>query len=65
MGTALSRERFAWWMCWVSGTRTPGADSEGGGHRLLGKDCASGGRVHQGLGYDFLHVAIDDCSRVA
>ena len=38
---------------------------EGGGHRLLGKDCASGGRVHQGLGYDFLHVAIDDCSRVA
>jgi transposase InsO family protein len=21
--------------------------------------------VHQGLGYDFLHVAIDDCSRVA
>jgi hypothetical protein len=38
---------------------------EGGGHRLLGKDCASGGRVHQGLGYDVLHVAIDDCSQVA
>jgi transposase InsO family protein len=38
---------------------------EGGGHRMLGKDCARGGRVHQGLGYDFLHVAVDDCSRVA
>jgi transposase InsO family protein len=32
---------------------------------MLGKGCATGARVHQGLGYDFLHVAIDDCSRVA
>ena len=32
---------------------------------MLGKGCATGGRVHQGLGYDFLHVAVDDCSRVA
>jgi transposase InsO family protein len=38
---------------------------KGGGHRMLGKACARGGRVHQGLGYDFLHVAVDDCSRVA
>jgi transposase InsO family protein len=38
---------------------------QGGGHRMLGKGCATGARVHQGLGYDFLHVAIDDCSRVA
>jgi transposase InsO family protein len=38
---------------------------EGGGHRMLGKACARGGRVHQGLGYDYLHVAVDDCSRIA
>ncbi len=38
---------------------------QGGGHRMLGKACGRGGRVHQGLGYDYLHVAVDDCSRVA
>jgi transposase InsO family protein len=38
---------------------------QGGGHRMLGKGCATGARVHQGLGDDFLHVAVDACSRVA
>jgi transposase len=33
----------------------------GGGHRMLGDDA----RNHLGLGHDFLHVAIDDASRVA
>ena len=34
----------------------------GGGHRLRGRATAPRGR---GRGYDFLHVAVDDCSRVA
>jgi transposase InsO family protein len=38
---------------------------DGGGHRMLGRDCRRGGRTKQGLGYDFLHLAVDDCSRVA
>jgi transposase InsO family protein len=33
----------------------------GGGHRMLGADA----RKHVGAGYDFLHVAIDDATRVA
>jgi len=33
----------------------------GGGHRILGEDA----RKHVGAGYDFLHVAIDDATRVA
>lgn len=33
----------------------------GGGHRILGE----GARNHVPVGYDFLHVAIDDASRVA
>ena len=33
----------------------------GGGHRILGE----GARNHLPIGYDFLHVAIDDASRVA
>jgi transposase InsO family protein len=33
----------------------------GGGHRILG----DGARGHVGAGYDFLHVAIDDATRVA
>lgn len=37
---------------------------DGGGWRVHGRDVARGGRVHRGLGYDFLHVAIDDHSRV-
>jgi transposase InsO family protein len=38
---------------------------DGGGHRIHGRQRARGGQRKQGLGYDFLHVAIDDCSRVA
>ena len=34
----------------------------GGGHRKRGR---ARGRRHQGGGYDFLHVAVDDASRVA
>jgi transposase InsO family protein len=34
---------------------------DGGGHRLLGP----GARRDSGVGYDYLHVAIDDASRVA
>jgi len=33
----------------------------GGGHRLLGEQA----RNHLGLGYDYLHVAVDDATRVA
>jgi transposase InsO family protein len=33
----------------------------GGGHRILG----DGARHHQPVGYDYLHVAIDDATRVA
>ena len=33
----------------------------GGGHRMLGEDA----RKYVGVGYDFLHVAVDDASRVA
>jgi transposase InsO family protein len=38
---------------------------DGGGHRIHGRRRARGGQRKQGLGYDFLHVAVDDCSRVA
>ena len=38
---------------------------DGGGHRVHGRQRARGGQRKQGLGYDFLHLAIDDCSRVA
>ena len=38
---------------------------DGGGHRVLGRDCRRGTRAKQGLGYDFVHAAVDDCSRVA
>jgi len=34
---------------------------DGGGHRMLGPDA----RRDRGIGYDYLHVAIDDASRVA
>jgi transposase InsO family protein len=36
----------------------------GGGHRFLGREQ---GRSHQrtGTGYEYVHVAVDDCSRVA
>ena len=34
---------------------------EGGGHRMLGPSA----RHHRGQGYDYLHVAVDDATRVA
>ena len=34
----------------------------GGGHRVLGR---AGLDRHRGVGYDFIHVAVDDASRVA
>jgi transposase InsO family protein len=37
----------------------------GGGHRYLGKAAAGGSRKKRGDGYDYLHVAVDDCSRLA
>lgn len=36
---------------------------DGGGHKTLGRQA--GRRNRAGVGYDYLHVAIDDCSRVA
>jgi transposase InsO family protein len=38
---------------------------DGGGHRVHGRGCRRGGKVKRGLGYDFVHAAIDDRSRVA
>ena len=38
---------------------------DGGGHRMHGRGCRRGGRVKQGGGYDYLHAAVDDCSRIA
>lgn len=38
---------------------------DGGGHRIHGRGCRRGGRVKRGWGYDFIHAAIGDCSRVA
>ena len=35
----------------------------GGGHRFLGRPAAPA--RNQGAGYDYLHVAVDDCSRLA
>jgi len=37
---------------------------DGGGHRILGRERGRAGRP-KGGGYDYLHVAVDDCSRVA
>lgn len=37
----------------------------GGGHRFLGQAAAGGSRKKRGDGYDYLHVAVDDCSRLA
>jgi transposase len=37
---------------------------DGGGHRLLGRDGANRDR-HAGVGYDQLHVAVDDATRLA
>ena len=35
----------------------------GGGHRMLGRDAAPD--RHLRVGYEYVHVAVDDCSRVA
>ncbi len=37
---------------------------DGGGHRIHGRERGRAGRP-KGSGYDYLHVAVDDCSRVA
>jgi transposase InsO family protein len=44
--------------------KAQGRIPEGGGHRLLGR---AGGRRHRRVktGYDYLHVAVDDCTRLA
>jgi transposase InsO family protein len=38
---------------------------EGGGWRIHGRDRMTGSRRHRGHGYDFIHAAVDDRSRVA
>jgi transposase InsO family protein len=38
---------------------------DGGGHRMHGRACRRGTRSKHGLGYDFVHAAVDDCSRIA
>lgn len=38
---------------------------DGGGWRMLGRQVGQGGRVKRGLGYDYIHAAVDDHSRVA
>ena len=38
---------------------------EGGGHRLLGRGRWRRGTGASRPGYDYLHVAIDDCTRLA
>jgi transposase InsO family protein len=38
---------------------------DGGGWRVHGRDIRRGGRVKRGLGYDFVHAAVDDRSRLA
>jgi transposase InsO family protein len=45
-------------------SKTQGRIPDGGGHRLLGRE---GGRRHRRVtsGYDYLHVAIDDRTRLA
>ncbi len=42
-------------------TKKLGRIPPGGGHRMFGRP----GHRFQGYGYDYLHVAIDDCSRFA
>jgi transposase InsO family protein len=38
---------------------------DGGGWRIHGRDIRRGGRVKRGSGYDFVHAAVDDRSRLA
>lgn len=42
-------------------TKKLGRIPSGGGHALLGEEA----RVRRGGGWEFVHVAVDDCSRVA
>jgi transposase InsO family protein len=37
----------------------------GGGWRVHGRELEPGSHRHRGLGYDYLHIAVDDRSRVA
>ena len=38
---------------------------DGGGWKIHGRDVRRGGRVKRGAGYDFIHAAVDDRSRLA
>ncbi|MFM9745707.1 IS481 family transposase, partial [Streptomyces brasiliscabiei] len=38
---------------------------DGGGWRMLGRQAGNRNNKKQGLGYAFLHHAIDDCTRLA
>jgi transposase InsO family protein len=38
---------------------------DGGGWRIHGRDLMAGSRSHLGTGYDFIHAAVDDRSRLA
>jgi transposase InsO family protein len=38
---------------------------EGGGWRIHGRDTSNGARHKKGLGYDYLHAAVDDRTRIA
>jgi len=38
---------------------------DGGGWRVHGRDVRRGGRVKRGYGYEYIHAAVDDCSRLA
>jgi hypothetical protein len=38
---------------------------DGGGHRMLGRSSATRPAKPRGAGYEYLHVAIDDCTRAA
>ena len=47
-------------------TKKLGRIPPGGGHRLLGQEARGHGNWgHGGIGYDYLHVAVDDASRFA
>ncbi|MFN2590542.1 MAG: IS481 family transposase [Actinomycetota bacterium] len=38
---------------------------DGGGWRVRGRQCRKGGRIKRGQGYDYLHIAVDDRTRIA
>jgi transposase InsO family protein len=37
----------------------------GGGHRMLGRSTTMRKQYQRGKGYDFIHSAVDDCTRIA